>query len=120
MARVFIVDDTEIIRRALELALKRMGHDIESASSALDALELMQKRPPDLALVDVCMPVMDGVMLLREMHVALGPRCPKVLFISAVPPEQLHPFTESHVAGYVKKPFLLEDLSRAVAGALTS
>jgi two-component system, OmpR family, response regulator len=120
MARVLIVDDTEIIRKALELALTRMGHEIESASSALDALELMRTRPPDLALVDVCMPVMDGVALLREMHVALGTRCPKVLFISAVPPEQLHPATESHVAGFVKKPFLLEDLSRAVGSALAS
>jgi two-component system, OmpR family, response regulator len=118
MARVLIVDDTEIIRKALELALKRMGHEVESASSAPDALELMQTRTTDLALLDVCMPVMDGVTLLREMHVALGDRCPKVLFISAVPPEQLH--ADSHVAGFVKKPFLLEDLSRAVASALAS
>ena len=119
MAHVLIVDDTEIVRKALELALKRMGHETESASSPLVALDLARTRPPDLALLDVCMPVMDGVTLLREMYVALGDRCPKVLFISAVPPE-LHPVTESHVAGFVKKPFLLDDLSRAIASALAS
>lgn len=120
MAHVLIVDDTEIVRKALELALKRMGHEIESASSALVALELAQARPPDLALLDVCMPVMDGVTLLREMRIALGDRCPKVIFISALPPEVLHPSTVSRVAGFVKKPFLLEDLSRAVVSALAS
>ncbi len=121
MAHVLIVDDTEIVRKALELALKRMGHEIESASSALVALELARSRPPDLALLDVCMPVMDGVTLLGEMHIALGDRCPKVLFISAMPPEELHPSRVlPRVAGFVKKPFLLEDLSRAVASALAS
>lgn len=120
MAHILVVDDTEIIRRALELALRRLGHEIESASSPLVALELVQTRPPDLALLDVCMPVMDGVTLLREMHIVLGARCPKVLFISAMPPEEVHPATESRVAGFVKKPFLLEDLSKAVAGALAS
>jgi len=122
MAHVLIVDDTEIVRRALELALRRMGHEIESASSALVALDLARARPPDLALLDVCMPVMDGVALLAEMHVALGDRCPKVLFISATSPlEELNRSTAlAHVAGHVKKPFLLEDLSRAVVGALAS
>ena len=121
MARVLIVDDTEIVRKALEMALRRMGHEIESASSALVALELARARPPDLALLDVCMPVMDGVALLGEMHVALGDRCPKVLFISATPPEELNRSTAlARVVGYVKKPFLLADLSRAVAEALAS
>ncbi len=121
MAHVLIVDDTEIVRKALELALRRMGHDIESASCALDALELARARPPDLALLDVCMPGMDGVSLLGELRVALADRCPKVLFISATPPEELvHGLSAPDVAGYVKKPFLLEDLSMAVARALAS
>jgi two-component system OmpR family response regulator len=45
MARILIVDDTEIVRKAFELALRRMGHEIESASSALVALELARARP---------------------------------------------------------------------------
>ncbi len=89
--------------------------------TALVALELARARPPDLALLDVCMPVVDGVALFGEMQVALGDRCPKVLFISATSPEELNRSTAlARVAGYVKKPFLLEDLSRAVAGALAS
>ena len=67
MARVLIVDDTDIVRKALELAVKKMGHDAESTSDALNALELAVAHPPDLALLDFRMPVMDGVRLFLEM-----------------------------------------------------
>ncbi|HEX7671109.1 MAG TPA: response regulator [Polyangiaceae bacterium] len=120
MARILIVDDTEIIRRALDLALRRMGHDTESTGCPLTALELAVARPPDLALLDVCMPGMDGVALLTEMRAALGERCPSVVFISAAPPEALDESALANVAGYVKKPFLLDELSRAVVEALSS
>ena len=119
MAHVLIVDDTEIVRKALAMALRRMGHEVESASSALFALEWARARPPDLALLDVCMPVMDGVALLEALQVALGDRCPKGSFVSATPPEDLSSSAAfARVAGYVKKPFLLENLSRAVDTAL--
>jgi len=119
MARVLIVDDTEIVRSALDLALRRMGHDTESTGSPLTALELAKANPPDVALLDVCMPGMDGIALLQEMRAALGDRCPSVLFVSATPPEELDEMTLDHVAGYVKKPFLLDELSRAVMEALS-
>ena len=120
MAQILIVDDTEIIRRALELAVKKMGHDAESTSSPQVALELARSNPPDLALIDVCMPGMDGPTLFIAMSAALGERCPRVLFVSAVAPDHVtvEKFTHQHRIGYVKKPFLLDDLSRAITEAL--
>lgn len=122
MARVLIVDDTDIVRRALELALKKMGHEAESTSDALLALELARSRPPDLALLDYRMPGMDGATLYGEMRAALGDRCPKVLFVSATPPEEVRARVgpEAKPAGYVKKPFHLDDLSRVVTEALAA
>jgi CheY-like chemotaxis protein len=120
MARVLIVDDTEIVRRALELALKKLGHEAESTSSPLIALELAQARPPDLALLDYRMPGMDGVTLFGAMHDALGDRCPKVLFVSATRLEEIEAKTKPpmRAVGYVKKPFHLEELMRMVNAAL--
>ena len=122
MARVLIVDDTDIVRKALELAVKRMGHEAESTSSALTALELARVRPPDLALLDYRMPEMDGVTLFGAMRNSLGDRCPKVLFVSATRPGEIEakatPLTRA--VGYVKKPFDLDALSRAVAEALAA
>ncbi|HTP26133.1 MAG TPA: response regulator [Anaeromyxobacteraceae bacterium] len=122
MARVLIVDDTDIVRKALELALRKMGHEAESTSCAVTALELARARPPDLALLDYRMPIMDGVTLYRELRNALGDRCPKVVFISATPPEEVRAKATALAppAGYVRKPFHLEDLSRMVAEALAS
>src|SRR5690242_758673 len=104
MAHILVVDDTEIVRSALVLALRRMGHDTESTGCPLSALELAKARPPDLALLDVCMPGMDGIALLRELRAALGDRCPTVLLVSAALPEALDQTTLDHVAGYVRKP----------------
>jgi two-component system OmpR family response regulator len=120
VARVLIVDDTDIVRKALEKAVRRMGHVAVSAADAGEALAMAQRDPPDLALVDYRMPRMDGAELWEEMRSTLGARCPKVLFISATPPEVMARKVEQvgRPAGYVRKPFHLDDLTRLVSEAL--
>ncbi len=122
MARVLIVDDTDIVRKALELALRKMGHDAQSTSSARRALEIAVADPPELALLDFRMPEMDGVTLFGAMRAALGERCPRVLFVSATPADEVCARSPPDLrpAGYVKKPFHLEDLSRKVGEVLGS
>ncbi|HEY7726776.1 MAG TPA: response regulator [Anaeromyxobacteraceae bacterium] len=123
MARVLIVDDTDIVRKALELAVRKMGHEAESTSDAFMALELARLKPPDLALLDYRMPGMDGATLYGELKKELGARCPKVLFVSATPPEEVRSKAEQpglRPVGYVKKPFHLDDLSRLVTEALAA
>ncbi len=122
MARILIVDDTDIVRKALEKAVQRMGHRTLSASDAVEALALAVKDPPDLALVDYRMPGMDGAELYQEMRAALGDRCPRILFISATPADIVAKSVErwGRPAGYVKKPFHLDDLIRVVGDALAS
>lgn len=122
MARVLIVDDTDIVRKALEKAVRRMGHSAESTSDAVEALAMALKDPPDLALVDYRMPGMDGAELFEELRAALGDRCPRVLFVSATPPDEVARKVErwGRPAGYVKKPFHLDDLVRMVGDALAT
>ena len=120
MARVLIVDDTDIVRRALEVAVRRMGHAAVSTSDAVEALAMAQRHPPDLALLDFRMPGMDGATLLRELRDALGDRCPRVLWVSATPPDQVARETagERPADGFVKKPFHLDELARIVGETL--
>jgi two-component system, OmpR family, response regulator len=122
VARVLIVDDTDIVRRAMEVALRRMGHTTISTSDPLEALDLARRQPPDLALVDYRMPGMDGATLFRELRAALGDGCPEVLFVSGSPPDEVAREVEriGKVAGYVKKPFHLDDLTRAVGESLAA
>lgn len=120
MARVLIVDDTDIVRRALELAVRRMGHSAVSTSNPVEALALARREPPDLALVDFRMPGMSGAELFQAMRAALGERCPKVLFVSATPAEEIARIVEPQArpVGYVRKPFCLDELVQGVADAL--
>ena len=120
MASVLIVDDTDIVRKALEVAIRRMGHSAESTSDAVEALAMAQRHPPDLALLDYRMPGMDGGMLFHELHATLGARCPKVLWVSATPQDQVLRETakDGRPAGFVKKPFHLDELTRSVGEAL--
>ncbi len=120
MAHVLIVDDTDIVRKALEKAVRKMGHSAVSTSDSVEALAIALRDPPDLALVDYRMPRMDGAELFEELRALLGDRCPKVLFISATPPELVAKSVESigRPAGYVKKPFHLDDLMKVVQDAL--
>lgn len=121
MAQVLIVDDTDIVRRALEVAVRRMGHAAVSTSDAQEALAIAERVHPDLALLDYRMPKMSGAALFRKLRGLLGDRCPKVLFVSATSPEEVAREVEAigHAAGYVKKPFALDDLTRMVGEALS-
>ena len=122
MARILIVDDTEIVRKALERAVTKMGHSAVSTSDSVEALAMAVKDPPDLALLDFRMPRLGGAELFEEMRASLGDRCPKVLFVSATPSEEVKRSVErfGKPAGYVKKPFHLDDLVKLVREALGS
>lgn len=123
MARILIVDDVEIVRKALQLGVQRMGHEADGASDPYQALELARRNPPDLALVDYRMPGMDGVAFFETMRAALGPRCPKVLFISATPADEVRRKLAPRglqPCGFVRKPFHLEDLWKLLEDALAA
>lgn len=122
MARVLIVDDTDIVRKALELAVRKMGHEALSASSGAGALELASANPPELVLLDYRMPGMDGLTLFGALREALGERCPRIVFVSATSPDEVRAKSPAHLraAGYVKKPFHLDELWRTVGAVLDS
>jgi len=67
MPTVLIVDDSVTIRRILGRALADSGYRIEEAGNGREALDQCRAEPPDLVLLDIDMPVMDGLSTLRAM-----------------------------------------------------
>jgi two-component system OmpR family response regulator len=120
MARVMIVDDTEIVRAAITRAVRELGHVPVSMPDVLEALALAQKQPPELALLDFQMPRVDGATFFAELREVLGDRCPKIIMISAAPREEIEAALDPDCrpVAFVKKPFTLEELERIVQEAL--
>ncbi|MBE9474884.1 MAG: response regulator transcription factor [Chloroflexi bacterium] len=63
--RILIVDDDELLRRSLAFNLEQAGYEVNTAASAEDGLEVLQLTPPDLVLLDIGLPGMDGLDALR-------------------------------------------------------
>lgn len=68
MHKVLVVDDEEPILELLKYNLEKAGYEVETAADGLRALEVTKKFSPDLVLLDVMMPVMDGIETCRRIR----------------------------------------------------
>ncbi len=68
MTRVLVVEDEPPLVRALEINLKARGYDVESAPEGAHALRLAAAHPPDVVLLDLGLPDMDGVDVIKELR----------------------------------------------------
>jgi len=83
MAKVLVVDDEPAIRLLLQAILSQEGHDVETAADGIEGLTAIQHELPDVVLLDLAMPHMDGWHFLEELR-ALGLRSRvRVIIVSA-------------------------------------
>ncbi|MEV0067579.1 MULTISPECIES: response regulator transcription factor [unclassified Amycolatopsis] len=71
MAEVLVVEDDAAVREGLQLALRRQGHVVHTAGSGEAGLDLVRKNLPDIVVLDLMLPGMDGFETCRRMR-ALG------------------------------------------------
>lgn len=110
-ATILIVDDTEQNVRLLAHVVKKEGYDAIAAFSGEDALEMVDTRKPDIILLDVMMPEMDGFEVCRRLKESEEVADVPVIFLSALQE------TDSKVKGfevggvdYITKPFQREEV----------
>ncbi len=68
MKRILVVDDEETIRQLYQEELQDAGYDVEVAADGRQALQAVEQRRPDLMTIDIKMPGMDGIELLRKVR----------------------------------------------------
>ena len=68
MKTILVVDDEEAIRLLYQVELREAGYHVELASDGHSALETVQRSRPDLMTIDIKMPGMDGIELLRRVR----------------------------------------------------
>lgn len=117
--RILVVDDEADIRGLLEEILSEEGHEVEAAGSAAEARELYQESEPDLVLLDIWMPDVDGITLLREWSDGEERRpCPVVMMSGHGTVETAVEATRLGAFDFIEKPVSLAKLLRTVERAL--
>jgi len=66
--KILLVDDSEVLRKIVSFNLKKAGYEVVEAENGKVALERLQEFVPDLMVLDIMMPVMDGFSVLRKMQ----------------------------------------------------
>lgn len=118
--QILIVDDHEINRRALRVMLEALGAEIAEAAGGLDALTELQRRPFDLVILDMHMPVMDGPETARRLRALPGPNrdTPLIAATGATDPKDQAACRAAGMIGFVAKPIRAADLFAALEQAL--
>jgi len=103
--KILIVDDSPTIRAAISMLIKRMGHSIIEATDGEKGLQLYRSERPDLVLIDVMMPVMDGYEAARRMREGNPDEWAPIIFLSSKEADQdLDRAIESGGDDYLVKP----------------
>ncbi len=118
-AKIMVVDDDEIVARTIERSLRAGGFQVVVVESGVDALRVARRNPPNLMVLDVLMPGMDGYEVCRQLRNDPLLKDLPVLFLTAKGKE------EDRIQGlragaddYLGKPFNLDELYLRVRAIL--
>ena len=116
---ILIVEDDEVTREVAVQFLSAMGHACHVAKDAYEALERVASWQPDVILMDISLPGMDGITAARRIRQALGSSRTRFIAMSAhVFAADIKTYLESGMDSYVAKPLVPEALAAALADAL--
>lgn len=118
-AKIMVVDDDEIVARTIERTLRAGGFQVVVVQSGVEALRAARRNPPDLMVLDVLMPGLDGYEVCRQVRDDPLLKDLPILFLTAKGKE------EDRIAGlqagaddYIGKPFNLDELYLRVRAVL--
>ena len=116
---VLVVDDDERVRELVRAALEVEGYVVREAGGADEGMRAIEAETPDLVLLDVMMPHVDGWEMLRRIQEGHGPGALPVVMFSGQADEEVESEAASRGArGFVGKPFDLRRLVEQAAQAI--
>jgi signal transduction histidine kinase/CheY-like chemotaxis protein len=119
--RILVIDDDPDVLRIAQLNLNSQGADTRVARSGEEGLAAIKEEKPDIILLDIVLPDIDGLELARRLRQHPGTRSIPIIFISAKAQEEdIARGQQLGAAGYIKKPFSLAQLKEIVGAALCS
>mgnify|MGYP001825107560 FL=1 len=116
-AQLLVAEDDRGVRNALERSLRLEGYDVAVADDGARALELGAERPPDLYLLDVQMPFVDGLSVCRTLR-QRGDRTPILVLTARHEVSDRVAGLDAGADDYLVKPFALDELLARVRALL--
>lgn len=110
---VLVVDDSQDINRIIEMALSAQGYDVMSFQSGMQAMAYLDEHSPDLVLLDIMLPDVNGVDLLPQIK-AKKPFLPVVMMTAFGTVETAVEAMKAGAEDYLCKPFKLDNLLEVV------
>ncbi|GAA3596516.1 response regulator transcription factor [Nonomuraea rosea] len=116
MADILLIEDDVAIRTALSRGLRELGHAVSSSPTALDGLRLAVQDRPDLIVLDLGLPDLDGVELLRMLRAVS--RVPVIVATARDGDAEMVPVLDAGADDYVVKPYSAAQLDARVRAVL--
>ena len=117
MAKILIVDDAEFLRVSISKMLVGGGHEVIEADNGLNAVNTYKSAKPDVVLMDITMPEMDGLAALKEIRAA-DPNARVVMLTALGQESMVLEAIKSGAKDFVVKPFEPERVLAAITIAL--
>ena len=116
--RILICDDERDIRDILGRLVRQEGYEALEAADGTAALAAIRQQPPDLLFLDVRMPGLDGIEVLRQVKL-LAPQLAVVIISSSAATTDTAMARACGACGYLLKPFRHEEVLRSLQSAMT-
>lgn len=116
MERILIIEDEEKIARFIELELKYEGYEVEKAFNGRDGLELATTQPFDLVLLDIMLPALNGLEVLRRIRKVSD--LPVILLTARDAVVDKVTGLDGGADDYITKPFAIEELLARIRATL--
>ena len=118
MPRILVVDDEEGIRELLETVLRRRGHDVLLADSGRKALDVFRRERPQVTILELTMPEMDGFAVLKQIR-SVDPRAQVMILTGTGTSTEEQRARELGVTDFLQKGFSLQALGAAMDRVLS-
>ena len=119
-ATILIADDHDDNRELLHLLLSNAGYEVREARDGRECLAIAQDEPPDLIVIDLSMPVLDGWGVFRELKADDRTRTIPCMAVTAYAELDRHEALETGFSAYVSKPFSGDYLLKTIATVLSN
>ncbi len=117
-SRIFVIDDEEEMCWVLEKAMRKEGHNVFTFTNPLQGLEKFKQDGADLLLMDLMMPEMDGLTLLKNIR-AINEQVPVIMITGHGSLENALDLVTAGATGYLTKPFDVKDVREIVRRTLS-